>query len=436
MLRTNLTSALYTTRAVLPGMYKRRAGRIINISSAAGQKGFVGAAAYAASKGGLDALTRVVAVEAARYGVTCNVISPGMLDGGMGTALSPKIREAYPFSHSPRPHGRSGGRRRAGGLSGLARRRLHHGSDHRCQWRHPHVRRLRRMPTIPTHKGCQFYEVWGPEGAPSSCCCRGAFSRSWQYLLLRDHLATDLRVITVDYRGDGQSKNRALGRAPGSDRRGHVCARGAPGRRAMPRHRDIHGRVRAGGDDAPRLSRRRALDHRERTGVARKLEAADDASRAAPPNLLIWKLAPTQQIALASVGDVRLRALPEGATRAFQGDGGPHPACVGAGAVAGLQQFAGMFGYEWGRHRVLERLERKTRLLMTGDQDILAPIENVREHPLFLEGPTLVFRQAGHRFFYEDAQPFNDIAHHFLSQGQLPEPLPGHGIVQPLERSA
>ena len=95
VLRTNLTSALYTTRAVLPGMYKRRAGRIINISSAAGQKGFVGAAAYAASKGGLNALTRVVAVEAAPYGVTCNAIAPGVLDAGMGTALSPEIREAY-----------------------------------------------------------------------------------------------------------------------------------------------------------------------------------------------------------------------------------------------------------------------------------------------------------------------------------------------------
>jgi hypothetical protein len=48
---------------------------------------------------------------------------------------------------------------------------------------------------------------------------------------------------------------------------------------------------------------------------------------------------------------------------------------------------------------------------LVGDQDILAPIENVREHPLFLEGPTFVFQRAGHRFFYEDAEPFNDIAH-------------------------
>ena len=105
VLRTNLTSALYTTRAVLPDMYKRRAGRIINISSAAGQKGFIGAAAYAASKGGLNAFTRVVAVEAAPYGVTCNAIAPGVLDAGMGTALSPEIREAY---LSVTPLGRAG----------------------------------------------------------------------------------------------------------------------------------------------------------------------------------------------------------------------------------------------------------------------------------------------------------------------------------------
>ena len=95
VLRTNLSSALYAIRAVLPGMYERQAGRIINISSAAGQRGFVGAAAYAASKGGLDALTRVVATEAARYGVTCNAIAPGVLKAGLGTALSPRVREAY-----------------------------------------------------------------------------------------------------------------------------------------------------------------------------------------------------------------------------------------------------------------------------------------------------------------------------------------------------
>jgi 3-oxoacyl-[acyl-carrier protein] reductase len=105
VLRTNLTSALHVTRAVLPGMYARRAGRIVNISSAAGERGFVGAAAYAASKGGLNALTRVVALEAAPHGVTCNAIAPGVMEAGLGTSLSPRVREAY---LSLTPLGRAG----------------------------------------------------------------------------------------------------------------------------------------------------------------------------------------------------------------------------------------------------------------------------------------------------------------------------------------
>ena len=55
----------------------------------------------------------------------------------------------------------------------------------------------------------------GPRGAPFVLLVRGAFSGSWQYHLLRDHLATDFRVITVDYRGDGQSKNQLWDASPG-----------------------------------------------------------------------------------------------------------------------------------------------------------------------------------------------------------------------------
>src|SRR5262249_60439869 len=54
----------------------------------------------------------------------------------------------------------------------------------------------------------------------------------------------------------------------------------------------------------------------------------------------------------------------------------------------GLQQFAGMFGYEWGRHRILERLGRKARLLMGGHQDLLAPVETRPAPPLLSERPT------------------------------------------------
>ena len=291
------------------------------------------------------------------------------------------------------------------------------------------------MPTIPTHRGCQFYELRGPQGAPFVLLLPGAFSGSWQYDLLRDHLATDLQVITVDYRGDGQSKNELWDVPPGQIAEDMCALVGHLGAErchviaislgvfvlAEMMHRGFPAAGRSIIVSAPALRGSLKLP-------MTPLEVLD------PPRHR--KFARTQQIAFAGLGlfvsERFRREQPERYQEMVERSGGLSVPEV----WAGLQQFAGMFGYEWGRHRVLERLDRKARLLMVGDQDILAPIENVREHPLFLEGPTLVFQQAGHRFFYEDAQPFNDIAHHFLSQGCLPEPLPGRGIVQPLEVSA
>ncbi|MCA1813475.1 MAG: SDR family NAD(P)-dependent oxidoreductase, partial [Halobacteriales archaeon] len=93
VLRTNLSGAMRCTRAALPGMYQRQRGTVINISSAAGQKGFVGSAAYATSKAALIGFTKVVAREAARHNVTCNAIAPGVMNTGMGHALSVKSAE-------------------------------------------------------------------------------------------------------------------------------------------------------------------------------------------------------------------------------------------------------------------------------------------------------------------------------------------------------
>ena len=288
------------------------------------------------------------------------------------------------------------------------------------------------MPTIPTHKGCQFYELWGPEGAPFVLLLRGAFSGSWQYHLLRDDLATDFRVITVDYRGDGQSKNQLWDVPPGQiaedmcalvehlgAERCHIIAISlGVFVLAEMMHRGFPAAGRSIIVSAPALRGRLKLP-------LTPLEVLDQ-----PPGR---KFAPTQQIALASVGLFVSERFRNEQPERYQETVDRTRDVSAPELSAGLQQFAGMFGYEWGRHRILERLEYKTRLLMVGDQDILAPIENVRDHPLFLEGPTLVFRKAGHRFFYEDAQPFNDITHHFLSQGRLPVPLPGRGIVQRLE---
>ena len=74
---TNLNSAFYCTSAALPFMIEKNFGRIINVSSFVGQAGNFGQANYAASKGGLIAFTKVLALELAKYNITANVIAPG-----------------------------------------------------------------------------------------------------------------------------------------------------------------------------------------------------------------------------------------------------------------------------------------------------------------------------------------------------------------------
>jgi 3-hydroxybutyrate dehydrogenase len=73
----NLSSSFHTIRAAVPGMKRRKWGRIINISSAHGLIASGQKAAYVAAKHGLVGLTKVVAIETANDGVTCNAICPG-----------------------------------------------------------------------------------------------------------------------------------------------------------------------------------------------------------------------------------------------------------------------------------------------------------------------------------------------------------------------
>ncbi|MCL2580001.1 MAG: 3-oxoacyl-ACP reductase FabG [Oscillospiraceae bacterium] len=90
----NLKGAFCAIRHVSPLMMKKRAGKIINIASVIGLGGNAGQANYAASKGGVIAMTKSVAKELGGRGITCNAIAPGFIETKMTAVLPEKAMDA------------------------------------------------------------------------------------------------------------------------------------------------------------------------------------------------------------------------------------------------------------------------------------------------------------------------------------------------------
>ena len=93
VISTNLKSAFVAIRSAARMIMRSKTGRIINISSVAGVAGNAGQANYAASKAGLIGLSKSVARELARKGVTCNVVAPGFIVTDMTQMLPEELKE-------------------------------------------------------------------------------------------------------------------------------------------------------------------------------------------------------------------------------------------------------------------------------------------------------------------------------------------------------
>ena len=95
VINTNLRATFKMCRAAIMPMMKQRSGRIINMASIIGVVGGAGQANYAASKGGMIAMTKSIAAEVASRGITANCIAPGFIKTPMTDVLPDELKQKY-----------------------------------------------------------------------------------------------------------------------------------------------------------------------------------------------------------------------------------------------------------------------------------------------------------------------------------------------------
>lgn len=107
IMNVNLKSCFNTVKAASRTLMKQRSGSIINMSSVVGVKGNAGQANYAASKGGINAFSKSVALEFGSRGIRCNAIAPGFVETEMTETLDEKVvqgwRDAIPLKRGGQP---------------------------------------------------------------------------------------------------------------------------------------------------------------------------------------------------------------------------------------------------------------------------------------------------------------------------------------------
>jgi NAD(P)-dependent dehydrogenase (short-subunit alcohol dehydrogenase family) len=100
---TNLNGAFHCIRRALDDMLSARWGRIVNISSVVAERANPGQCNYGAAKAGMLSLTRTIAREMARKGITCNAVTPGVIETDMTTDVADKLLAGVPAGRIGRP---------------------------------------------------------------------------------------------------------------------------------------------------------------------------------------------------------------------------------------------------------------------------------------------------------------------------------------------
>ena len=103
-IEVSLKTAFLVTRAFLPAMVEAGYGRIVNVASVTGPLvSFVGTGAYSAAKAGMVGLTRTLALEVARHGITANAVAPGWIETGSSSEMERKAALNSPPTRAGRP---------------------------------------------------------------------------------------------------------------------------------------------------------------------------------------------------------------------------------------------------------------------------------------------------------------------------------------------
>ena len=95
VINLNFVGPMRLTKALLPQMFERKSGRVVNVSSDAGRVGSLGETVYSGAKAGLIGFTKALAREGARFNVTVNCVCPGPTDTPLLAAVPEKYREAF-----------------------------------------------------------------------------------------------------------------------------------------------------------------------------------------------------------------------------------------------------------------------------------------------------------------------------------------------------